>query len=112
LALLVLEQPHHRHVERSGDADQVAESIEKLFEHGKGNSLPGVAGTPWAAYSGVTEYLEHRDSRRDGVQQLKYIWYGNGADLKAKVFDLAVAKTVKWNPALRAQVGETAIGPV
>lgn len=73
-------------------------AVTRLFEHGRGNDLPGVAGTLWAAYNAVTEYVDHRDTRRDGVQQLKYIWYGDGAAVKAKAFDVAVAKLRAWNP--------------
>lgn len=35
------------------------ETISELFEHGRGNDLPGVRGTAWAAYNAVTEYLTH-----------------------------------------------------
>jgi phage/plasmid-like protein (TIGR03299 family) len=35
---------------------RIFDRILHLFEHGKGNDLPGVAGTAWAAYNAVTEY--------------------------------------------------------
>ena len=30
-----------------------------LFERGRGNQLPGAAGSLWGAYSGVTEPVDH-----------------------------------------------------
>ncbi len=48
-----------------GDADDAQDEAGKrilsrvtpLFEEGRGNDLPGVRGTLWAAYNSVTEYL-------------------------------------------------------
>ena len=51
---------------------RVYEEIARLFEFGKGNNLPGVAGTAWAAYNAVTEYNtwergRNADNRMDNV---------------------------------------------
>jgi phage/plasmid-like protein (TIGR03299 family) len=51
---------------------RVFEEIARLFEFGKGNRAPGVAGTAWAAYNAVTEYNtwergRSNDSRMDNV---------------------------------------------
>jgi phage/plasmid-like protein (TIGR03299 family) len=35
---------------------RIFDRILHLFERGKGNNVPGVAGTAWAAYNAVTEY--------------------------------------------------------
>jgi phage/plasmid-like protein (TIGR03299 family) len=35
---------------------RVHDDIARLFKFGKGNKVPGVAGTAWAAYNAVTEY--------------------------------------------------------
>lgn len=35
---------------------RVYEEVAQLFEGGRGNTLPGVKGTAWAAYNAVTEY--------------------------------------------------------
>jgi phage/plasmid-like protein (TIGR03299 family) len=35
---------------------------EYFFSHGNGNDLRSVVGTLWAAYNGVTEYVDHRVS--------------------------------------------------
>lgn len=46
-------------------ASRVLESISELFEGGRGNNLPGVRGTWWAAYNAVTEYTTHHRGRSD-----------------------------------------------
>jgi phage/plasmid-like protein (TIGR03299 family) len=48
------------------------EAVAALFQYGKGNDLPGVKGTAWAAYNAVTEYLtwnrgQSADSRLDNL---------------------------------------------
>jgi hypothetical protein len=49
--------------------------IQSLFEMGRGNDLPGVKGTAWAAYNAVTEYLTwERGSSNDG--RLDNLWLG------------------------------------
>jgi hypothetical protein len=51
---------------------RVFEEIARLFEFGRGNREPGVAGTAWAAYNAVTEYNtwergRSADNRMDNV---------------------------------------------
>jgi phage/plasmid-like protein (TIGR03299 family) len=46
--------------------------VEALFQKGRGNDLPGVKGTAWAAYNAVTEYLtwergKNQDQRLQNV---------------------------------------------
>jgi hypothetical protein len=38
---------------------------EYFFDWGKGNRLPEVSGTLWAAFNGVTEWRDHRKSRQN-----------------------------------------------
>ncbi|MCL2450517.1 MAG: DUF932 domain-containing protein [Polyangiaceae bacterium] len=40
-------------------------TITELFENGRGNDLPGVRGTLWAAYNAVTEFTTHHRGRTD-----------------------------------------------
>ena len=52
---------------------KVYEEIARLFEFGKGNDRPGVAGTAWAAYNAVTEQLcWHRGKNQDN--RLEAVW--------------------------------------
>jgi hypothetical protein len=51
----------------------VFDEIATLFEQGRGNDLPGVRGTAWAAYNAVTEQLTwNRGNSQD--QRLETVW--------------------------------------
>jgi len=56
------------------------------FENGKGNNLRGVKRTLWAAYNGITEYIDHHRELKNGGDKLSYIWFGGGHAIKAKAF--------------------------
>ena len=61
----------------------------RLFGEGQGNDLEGVRGTLWAAYNGVTEYVDfHRTSYGDSKWN---VWFGSGSSIKARALDAAVA---------------------
>lgn len=61
-----------------------------LFENGIGQDMPGVRGTSWAALNAVTEYVDHHTGS-DERRRLESSWWGDGAKLKAKAFDAAIA---------------------
>ena len=69
-------------------------SLLNLFENGKGNDMPGVRGSLWAAYNAVTEHIDHvtnvKNSKKDPTNRLKSIWFENGANVKSRAFDEAV----------------------
>ena len=70
---------------------------EHLFEHGVGADMPGVRGTLWAAYNGVTEYVDHRVMKTTDDGRLNSIWFGNGYLAKARAFDAAKAMLTTAN---------------
>jgi len=51
---------------------------EHFFLNGAGNDMPGVQGTLWAAYNGVTEYVDHRQMKTSKDGRLNSIWFGEG----------------------------------
>jgi hypothetical protein len=51
--------------------------------------LRGVAGSLWAAYNGVTEYIDHGGTTRPPDSRLDYIWFGKRAAIKARAFAAA-----------------------
>jgi hypothetical protein len=71
------------------------------FEHGRGQDLPGVKGTLWAAYNGVSEFVDHAVPARGGggkpgsgravERSLESIWFGEGYLAKARAFREAEA---------------------
>jgi phage/plasmid-like protein (TIGR03299 family) len=70
---------------------------EFFFDQGKGNRLPGVAGSLWAAFNGVTEWQDHRKSRQNENQRLVSSWFGGAYQTKARAYSVAVDKMVAWN---------------
>jgi len=72
------------------------ESLLRLFESGKGNDLPGVRGTLWAAVNAVTEYVDYeRPTRRsNGTSQeekrFESAVFGSGAALKGEAWGRAL----------------------
>ena len=64
--------------------------VEEFFLLGKGNDLPGVNGTYWAAYNGVTEYLNYEKGRTN-ENRMDSLWFGQNGNLSQKALDTAVA---------------------
>lgn len=69
-------------------------TLMTLAETGKGNDRPGVRGTLWAAYNGVTEYADHYkkiNTEKDATNRLKSVWFGSSAKIKDRAFGLALS---------------------
>ena len=65
------------------------------FETGLGNQQPQVRGTLWAAYNGVTEYVDHcvsvvgKRRKRPATtpdRRLRSIWFVDGHYTKARAY--------------------------
>lgn len=74
-------------------AVNIMDEVSRLFEHGKGNDLPGVKGTVWAGFNAVTEYVDYFRSTRgdEGENRAKSLLFGSGATLKQSAWDKAVS---------------------
>lgn len=67
---------------------RILEKVIPLFEKGRGNDMPGIAGTYWAAYNAVNEYLQYeRGETNEG--RMDSIWFGASASLNKKALDTA-----------------------
>lgn len=62
-------------------------NIIELFENGRGQENPKVRGTYWAAYNGVTQWVDHHRGR-DGTR-LQAAWYGEGRRIKSRALAMA-----------------------
>jgi len=62
---------------------------EHLFTEGDGNRLPGVKGTVWAAYNGITQWVDRESYTRRLKEPLKSIWFGSGRMVKERAFSEA-----------------------
>jgi phage/plasmid-like protein (TIGR03299 family) len=91
---LIPDKADAKHKTRS---ENIRAEIANLAVNGKGQDMEGVKGTVWALYNGVTEYVDHSRGTRgdsDAVRaenRLESVWFGSGAQLKDKAFNLALA---------------------
>ena len=85
---------------KAGEPSRAAatrEHLVRLFESGKGNTLPSVRGTLWAAVNGVVEFVDYERSTRAGVatdpreSRWKSAQFGSGAALKTRAWSEALA---------------------
>lgn len=78
-------------------AENTRTELFRLFEQGRGQNIEAVRYSAWAAVNAVTEYVDHhRPTRARTVEEratrrLQSQWFGTGAMLKAKAWDLALA---------------------
>ena len=63
------------------------ENIVQLFDAGRGQDNKAIRGTLWAAYNGVTEWVDH-ERGRDGTR-LHAAWYGEGRRIKQRALVVA-----------------------
>lgn len=72
------------------DGKRIFNQIEPLFEVGRGNDMPEIRGTAWAAYNAVTEYLQYKRGTDDQLR-LDKLWFGEGRTLNQKALEVALA---------------------
>lgn len=82
--------------EESTKTQNIREQIIGLYENGKGNTLPGVKGTSWALWNGVTEFADHykiiRAKNADETSsRVSSLLFGSGAALKQNALDFLLA---------------------
>lgn len=70
---------------------------EHFFQEGAGNNLKGVPGTLWAAYNGVTELIDHRQTQQSNDKRLESVWFGDGYLTKARAFKIAHQQLKSWS---------------
>ncbi|MDX1947408.1 MAG: DUF932 domain-containing protein [Pirellulaceae bacterium] len=77
-------------------AENTRQELHRLFEAGKGQDIEGIRHSAWAALNAVTEYVDHHRPTRAKCEQerasrrLQSQWFGSGAQLKAKAWELAL----------------------
>ncbi len=82
-------------------AENVRNELFQLFEHGRGQEIPQIRGTTWAALNAVTEYVDHLRPTRAKTEldraanRLESAWFGSGSRLKHQAFELALELAAK-----------------
>lgn len=72
------------------------EMAQHLFEEGIGAEMNGVKGTLWGLYNGVTEMVDHRNTRLNADKKSTNILFGAGYNTKVKAFNVALDKMKLW----------------
>lgn len=67
----------------------IADEIVGLAEAGRGNDLPSVRGTLWAAYNGASEYLGYNRGRTQ-ANRLDSLWFGDAAATNRHALEVAL----------------------
>jgi len=76
--------------ETSTRLDNVRAKVLDLIETGKGQYA--IRGTAWGVYNAVAEYTDHhRSTRGDDSNRLESSWFGSGAGIKKRAFDVLMA---------------------
>jgi phage/plasmid-like protein (TIGR03299 family) len=81
----------------SEERNRNAKVLEKIVAnyHNDTNTLPGVAGTAWAAFNAVSEFIDHQRTVRGQSElakannRMKTIFFGAGDQMKQKAFATA-----------------------
>lgn len=68
----------------------------RLFEEGKGNKIPTVRGTLWAAYNGIAEMVDYRQEGMNADRHLRSIWFGHGSRIKSRAYQIALEHMPGW----------------
>jgi phage/plasmid-like protein (TIGR03299 family) len=62
----------------------------ELFENGSGNREPGIRGSLWAAYNGVTDWADHRMRFKNRYQRFNSLFFGEAARIKTRALRSAL----------------------
>lgn len=68
------------------------QSVFSLYAgEGRGSKLPSAANTAWGLVNGVTEYVDSYRRARNQDYRLDSAWFGQGAQIKQRGFEAAMA---------------------
>jgi phage/plasmid-like protein (TIGR03299 family) len=71
-----------------GDS-RVIDQVIPLFEKGRGNDMPEIKGTYWAAMNAVSEYVQYERGSSDDTR-LDQTWFGAGQTLNKRALEVAL----------------------
>lgn len=72
------------------EVERRKQGCTELFESGRGNAEPGIRGSLWAAYNGVTDWADHRMRFRSSYQRFNSIFFGEAGRIKTRALQNAL----------------------
>lgn len=72
--------------------ERALNKVQAMYEgHGRGAELDAAKNTAWGLLCSVTEYVDHERRARNDAYRLDSAWFGQGATLKQRALDEALA---------------------
>jgi len=72
--------------------ERALRTLQALFDgHGRGAEMGASKGTAWGLLNAVTEYVDHERRARSTEYRLDSAWFGQGAAIKQRALDQALA---------------------
>lgn len=72
--------------------ERALKRVQALFDgQGRGSELDAARGTAWGLLNAVTEYVDHERRARNTEYRLDSAWFGQGAQIKQKALETALA---------------------
>lgn len=68
---------------------RILNRIIPLFEKGRGNDMPEIKGTLWAAYNSISEYLQYEKGSDEGIR-MDSLMFGQSATILENALKIAV----------------------
>ena len=84
---LILEIPEKDHDSKQGE--RILDEVIPLFERGRGNDIPAIRGSMWAAYNAFNEYLGYVKGRSQDTR-LDSLWFGESATQNNRALNVAL----------------------
>ena len=78
--------------EENVQGSKMFQTVNSLYQgKGMGSELSSASGTAWGLVNAMTEYVDHHRRARNQDNRLDSAWFGQGAILKQKAFNQALA---------------------
>lgn len=77
--------PDNEESENNARTKNIRDGMKRHAISGDGTDIPGVRGSLWAAFNGVTQFASHdRLKGKDADDRAESLWFGSSADLISK----------------------------
>ena len=76
----------------NANSERSLAKVQEIFDgRGRGAELAAARGTAWGLLNAVTEFVDHDRRARSAEHRMDSAWFGQGAQLKQRALDYALA---------------------